>query len=893
MNTWHDVSAEEILKTLGSRSSGLTEDEAHGGLLKYGKNELTTEKKTPAIFVFLRQFLSPLIYVLLVAAVVSLVVGHVTDALVVLGVLVLNASIGFFQETQAEKAMTALLEMAAPKAKVRRNGVVEVLPALDLVPGDIVALEAGDKVPADIRLIESFKLKTNESALTGESMPSEKQAGPISGESPLPERTNMVYAGTVVTSGRASGVVVLTGMSTEMGKIAAGIQEIKPEKTPLQKTVVTLSRYLVFIFLGATALLLVAGVLKGLGWLDMFMLAIASAVAAIPEGLPAVLTVVLSIGMRSMARRNAIIRKLVAVETLGSATVICSDKTGTLTMNQMTVQRLYVDGRTIEVTGQGYEPKGEFLCEGRSVNPQDDEQLARLLRIGALCNDARLNPAGKTSGIVGDPTEGALVVAAAKAGMDMEQLEKEYPRLSEIPFASEQLYMATLNAGKGARTAHVKGAVERLLPLSRYVVKDGKVVPLDEAGSKAIVAAADSMAQEALRVIALACVELPPDAEQLEESDIRGGLVLVGLAGMADPPRGEAREAVRLCRQAGIRVVMITGDNKATAVAVARKLELSQGEAVTGVELQLMSDDELAKKIGDIPVFARIEPLHKLRIVNALKKQGHVVAMTGDGVNDAPALKAADIGIAMGMSGTDVAKETADMVLADDNFSSVVAAVEEGRAIFGRLRNVLFYTLNTNISELIALTLAIVFVGKAPLIAVQILWINLVTDTAGDIPLGLEPNSGDELKQPPRRRSVGLMFPGLLVRILTMAALIGVGSFLIFRWAEARMSLAAAQTVVFCAIATFEWFMAFSARSDEHTVFKLGVFKNRALVFSIGAAVLLQLAVVYLPPLQAAFHTVPIGLREWGVILAAGVSLFALEETRKALFPRLFSWGKW
>lgn len=893
VDRWHNLNAEEALERLGSRHSGLTDDEAKERFLKYGPNEMRREKKDPAILLFLRQFLSPLIYVLLVAGIVSLAVGHVTDAGVIFGVLLLNSAIGFFQERQAEKSMTALLEMAAPRARVRRNGNAEVLAAREIVPGDVVLVEAGDRVPADMRLMEAFNLKANESTLTGESMPSDKMSGQIEGEAPVADRKNLLFMGTMVTSGRAVGVAVGTGMSTEMGKIAAGIQQIKPEKTPLQESVARLSRYLVFIFLGVTALLLAVGVFQGLGWLDMFLLAIAAAVAAIPEGLPAVLTVVLSIGMRAMARRNAIIRKLVAVETLGSATVICSDKTGTLTLNQMTVQRLYSDGEEIEVTGKGYDPKGEFRCNGGTVNPQENRHLAMLLEIGALCNDAQLNLTGKAGGITGDPTEGALVVAAAKGGIDKKRLEKEFPRMDEIPFASERLYMATLHHRNGAGIAYFKGAVERLLPLSKYVLAGGRAAPIDEAGSRSVATAANAMAEQALRVIALAYVELPPGVEKLDESTIKGDLVLVGLAGMADPPREEARGAVRSCKQAGIRVVMITGDNKTTAVAIANKLELPPGRVVTGIELERMSDDELLREIEGISVFARIEPLHKLRIVTALKKRGYIVAMTGDGVNDAPALKAANIGVAMGIAGTDVAKETADMVLADDNFASVVGAVEEGRAIFSRLRNVLFYSLNTNLSELVALIFSIAFVGKAPLFAVQILWINLVTDTAGDIPLGLEPKSGDELKQPPRRAHVGLMFPGLLVRILIMAFLIGLGSFLIFRWAESRMGLEAAQTVVFCALATFEWFMAFSARSDERTIFRLGILKNRALVFSISAAVLLQLAVVYLPFLQAAFHTVPVGLREWGVIVGAGGILFLLEEARKAIFPRAFSWGKW
>jgi P-type Ca2+ transporter type 2C len=893
MENWYKLSTEQVLEKLGSRISGLTPAEAKERLLRYGNNELQSGKKPSVLLVFGRQFLSPLIYVLLAAAIISLAIGHFVDAIVVLAVLMLNALIGFFQETQAERAMDALMEMAAPKAKVRRDGKTETIQARELMPGDIILLEAGDKIPADARLLEVSNLKVNESSLTGESMPVEKQAGVIEKEAAVVDRENMVYMGTIITSGRAVAVVAATGMTTEIGKIATGLVEIKPEATPLQKNIAKLSRYLVFIFLGVTGLLLVVGLLKGLDWVEMFLVAVATAVAAIPEGLPAVLTVVLSIGMRAMASRNAIIRKLVAVETLGSATVICSDKTGTLTLNQMTVRRLYADGQTIEVTGEGYEPKGQFLAGNRPLNPESEGQLKLLLRIAALCNDAQLIESNGKQGIIGDPTEGALVVSAAKAGMDKGVLQKTYPRLDEIPFESERMYMATLHPEEGRKVAYIKGAVEKVLPACRYLQKGDQAVRLSEEDTAAISGTAAGMAGEALRVMAMAYIELPPETGNLEEGKLTGNLVFVGLAGMADPPREEAKRAVQLCKQAGIKVVMITGDNKITAESIARQLELPEGKTVTGVELAKMSDADLSEEIENISIFARIEPLHKLKIVNAFKSRGEVVAMTGDGVNDAPALKAADIGISMGISGTDVAKEASDMVLADDNFASVVAAVEEGRAIFTRLRNVLFYSLNTNLSELIVLILSILFVGQSPLIAVQILWINLVTDTAGDIPLGLEPKLGDELKQPPRHRGAGLLFPGLFARILTMAILIGAGAFLIFRWSEARMSLEHAQTMAFCAVAAFEWFMAFSARSDEHTILKIGIFRNRALLISISLAVILQLAAVYVPFLQTAFHTVPLGWGDWGVILAASGGLFLLEEARKAVFPKLFSKGKW
>jgi len=891
---WHNLSTDEALRRLNSRRSGLTDAEVRTRLLQYGPNKLKAKKKTLPILVFLRQFLSPLIYVLLAAVVVSVIVEHFIDATVIMGVLLLNAVIGFIQETRAEQAMEALIQMATPKARVRRDGSVKQISAREIVPGDILLLETGDKVPADARLIEVSNLKVNEAILTGESMPVDKRTEALGESVSMAERKNMVYMGTIVIYGRTTAMVVRTGMSTEIGTIAAAMQEIKSEKTPLQKSVSKLSQYIVVLLLGILGLLVVVGILRGLGWLEMFLLAVAAAVSAIPEGLPAVVTVVLAMGMRTMARRNAIIRKLVAVETLGSAAVICSDKTGTLTLNEMTVRRIYVDGQWIEVTGEGYEPWGELRRNGQKVIPESEQTLALHLRIGALCNDALLTCEHGFCTIYGDPTEGALVVAAAKAGMDKEKLEKTFPRLDEIPFQSEKQYMATLHPRDGGgRVVYMKGSVERLLSLSKYLVKGDGIVPLAEADVQAIMQANVSMAGEAMRVIATAYVNLPSELEDLRDEDIRGNLVFVGLAGMADPPREEVKEAVRLCKQAGIKVVMITGDHKLTAESIARQLDLPSGRAITGIELQEMSDEELFRQVEAISVFARIEPLHKLRIVNALKSHDYVVAMTGDGVNDAPALKSADIGIAMGITGTDVAREASDMVLVDDNFASVVAAVDEGRAIFNRLRNVIFFLLSTNIGELLALILSILFIGKAPLLAVQILWVNLVTDTTAAIPLGLEPKFGDELKQPPRHPKVGLIFPGLLLRIGFLATLMSVGIFLIFNWAQARMSLEEARTLAFCSMVAFEWFRAFNARSDEYTVFKLGVFRNRWLLLTISIAIMLQVAVIYVPFLQVAFGTVPLGIDKWGIAMLAGGSLFVIEETRKVLFPRLFTLGKW
>ncbi len=892
MAEWHKLSPDEALTTLRSKSDGLDQAEAVHRQTQHGLNVLLGKSKPPALLVFTKQFLSPLIYVLLAAAIISLVVGHYIDAVVILAVLMLNAAIGYIQETRAEKAMEALLKTAAPKAKVRRDGKIMLLPARQLVPGDIILLETGDRVPADARLIEVSNLKVNESTLTGESMPVDKHNRTLSGNASLAERKNQVHMSTIVTYGRAIAAVTATGMDTEIGRIATAIAEVETPKTPLQKGIGKLSRYIVGIFLAICTLLIIVGIARGLDALEVFLVAVAAAVSAIPEGLPAVVTVVLAIGMRVMANRNAIIRKLAAVETLGSATVICSDKTGTLTLNEMTVHRMYLNGDWIEVSGDGYEPVGDFKKGDSIIDINDNDNLVLTLKIGTLCNDAMLIKDKGQNGIYGDPTEGSMVVAAAKAGLIKETLEKQYPRIDEIPFQSEKLYMATLHRYNQRNVAYVKGAPERLLAMSKSIVKGNSVSPITKEDVDDILDANTNMAKQAMRVIATAYVEFPPEIDDIEDHHLQGTLVFVGLMGMADPPRDEAKQAISLCNGAGIRVVMITGDNVITAQSIAEKIGLPAGSAISGAELHHMSDEELFAQVEDISVFARIEPLQKLKIVNALQRHDHVVAMTGDGVNDAPALKTANIGIAMGITGTDVAKESSDMVLADDNFASVVAAVDEGRAIFNRLRNVVFFSLSTNLAELLSLILAVSIIGIAPLLAVQIIWINLVTDTSVEIPLGLEPKFGDELQQPPRHPKVGLIYPGLLFRICFLALLMSLAVFFIFNWAQSRYSVEEARTLAFCSIVTFSWLRVLNARSDKHTIFKLGILKNKWLLVGIATAILLQMVVIYVPFMQTAFQTVPLSIGKWGIVLLAGVILFAIEEVRKIMLPNLFAMGK-
>ncbi|MCM8830680.1 MAG: HAD-IC family P-type ATPase [Candidatus Omnitrophica bacterium] len=867
---WHTLATEEIFRILQTSSDGLSVQEASKRVKEYGYNELIAKKATPAIIIFLRQFLNPLVYILTLASLVKFILGAVMDGGVILAVIMIMAIIGFIQEAKAEKAMEALKQLAVPKAKVKRAGKVEMVPSKEVVPGDILILESGDKIPADARIIEALSLKVNESILTGESMPVDKHIDNVKEDTSVADRKNLLYMGTSITYGKAIAVVVATGMNTEMGKIASALKEIKAEKTPLQKSIHILGKWMIFIVVIIVAMLKIIGITKGMGWVEIFMLSVAAVVAALPEGLPAVVTVVLAVGMRMMAKRNAIIRRLIAVETLGSTTVICTDKTGTLTMNQMTIKRLWYNSQMIEV-GEQF----QYLT--------DDAGLKMLLEIGMLSNNATLKYENNTLVIVGDPTDGAFLAIGAKLGLEKAQLESLFPRISEIPFQSEKQYMATLHKKDGKVIAYVKGSPEKILSFS----------VLDNSSKASILEAVNSMAQKAMRVLALAYCEFPIGKNNLTEEDIAGKLTFAGLAGIIDPPRPEAIESVRLCKDAGIRVVMVTGDNKLTAEAIAKEIGISTEKALTGNDISKMSDDELIEEAKTVSIFARIEPLHKLKIVNVFKKLGNIVAMTGDGVNDAPALEAADIGIAMGITGTDVAKEASDMVLADDNFASIVAAVEEGRIIFNRLRNAVLFLLTTCFGELFTLILCILFTGKAPLLPIQILWINLVTGALIAIPLGLEPKVGNELKFPPRHPKVGLIYFGMVMRIVWLASALSVGAFLVFVWSLMRYSIEQARTMVFCSVVVFEWLVAFNIRSDEYTIFKLGVFKNTALIKSIVIAIILQLVVIYAKFVRPFFNSVALELFEWLVVLLPGITIFIAETLRKIIAPNLFSAGKW
>ncbi len=899
-NPWV-LTPDEALTAMGGRRDGLNTESVRQRLMDFGQNVLRTKDVEPWYMLFLQQFANPLVYILIGAAGIKAYFKGAADAAVIGAVLLFMAIIGFAQEMKARKAMAALLDLSAPRAKVRRDGNTVLVDAAGLVPGDILVLEAGDRVAADARLLEIANNRINESAFTGESMPAEKVTHPVAADAPIHDRQNMVFMGTTVSHGRAVAVVTAIGMQTEIGRIAEAIRDAKKEKTPLQQSVDKLGTALIWVVAGACAMLAVAGLLHDMAWVDVMLLAVAAAVSGIPEGLPAAVTVILAICVNRMAGRNVIIRKLTAVETLGTATIICSDKTGTLTLNQMTVRGIWTGSRHLIVTGSGYEPVGDFHHEGARVHPSDDAGLTHLLRLAALCNDAILNKTAENWVILGDPTEGALLAAAAKAGLWKGELEANQPRLGEIPFESEKQYMATLHAEDGRRVAYVKGSVERVLAMCTGIRTPQGEQPLDAAAWSAVLEANAYMAGKAQRVLAIAVAPYPVELGKLDPANLTGRLVLLGLVGMIDPPREEARKAIQACKEAGIRVAMITGDNPLTAATIAAQLGICEpgGEALVGREIEAMDDDQLLAQCRARNVYARIEPLHKLRIVNTLKRDGHVAAMTGDGVNDAPALDAADIGIAMGITGTDVAKEAADMVLADDNFASIVAAVEEGRIVFNRLRNASFFLLLTCCAELLTLFLSVAFYGESPLEPIQILWINLVTGAMVAIPLGLEPGIGDELSQPPRDPRVGLLYPGMLLRI----GLTGLCMSLLVTWifhhaplpegVDAETAHGIRQTVAFTSIVIFEWLFAFQARSAEKGVLQLGFFRNPWLLVCMMIGLGLQALVIYLPAANKVFHTQPLTMEELAWTLLPGVIAVAIESIRKRIAPQFFGRGQW
>ncbi len=885
---WHALGEEELYRKVGSGERGLAEEEVPHRREQYGVNTLEAEEGSSVLKVVLGQLHHPLIYLLIAAAGVSLVIGHAVDAAVIAGVVLLNTLLGAAQEWKADRALEALHRMASPHARVLREGTEVDVPAEDVVPGDVLLLETGDRVAADARLVESADLRADESALTGESEPVAKRSHRLEENVALADRTNMLWMSTAVTAGRGRAVVVGTGMDTALGRIAGQVRETGREQTPLQRRLARLGTVLGLAGIGMAALVFLLGLVMGYDWVEMVLYSVAVAVSAIPEGLPAVISVTLALGVQRMARRNAIIRRLPAVETLGSTTVICSDKTGTITRNEMTVTRLWTLARGYTVGGAGFEPEGEIRPQGddgASTDLSDDVRL--LLRIGALNNNARLVEEDDTWRVRGTPTEGAIVVVARKGQLMPKELARDQERLHEVPFSSEQKYMATLHPrddGEGT-VAYVKGAPDRILGFCTHVLEAGQEVELTDERRRKIEAANQAYAEGALRVVAAACRRFPKDKHSLEREDVEGGLVFVGLWGMVDPPRPEAIRAIDDAQGAGIRVVMITGDHAVTALAIAREVGIAgnEDEVITGAELDEMDDETLAERVRRVGVFARVTPAHKLRILQALKAHGHVVAMTGDGVNDAPALKGADIGVAMGKAGTEVAKEASDMVLTDDDFATIVHAVEEGRIIFSNLRRVVFFLITTNLGEILTLAAALVIGLPLPLTAIMILWINLVTDGACTIPLGLEPGHWDVLKQPPRSPTAGVLDVPLIRRMVLLAPIMAAGTLGLFAYELTIGSEQHAQTMAFTTLAAFQWFQAFNARSSKVSSFSIGLFTNRWLWLGVGTAIALQVLVVYTPAGQLLFGTEALTGIDWLLVVGVASSILVFDELLKRL----------
>lgn len=883
---------ESVYKSLETSINGITSPEAEKRLAQYGPNELIDEVKISRLKLLLSQFKSFLIIILLFAAVVSALLGEIVDAVIILIIVILSGILGFFQEYHAEKAIEALKRMAAPTARVIRSGVQTDIQSRDLVPGDIIILQSGDIIPADSRLIEAINLKMDEASLTGESVSVEKNIETIAEDVQIAEIKNMVYLGTSVSYGKGTAIVTATGMQTELGKVAGMLKKIERRRTPLQENLDQLGRWIGIITLIVVAGVSILGVFSGFGLVDMFIWGVALAVAAVPEALPAVVTVCLGLGVRRMVKRHALVRKLPSVETLGSTTVICSDKTGTLTQDEMTVTKVYVNGTTFDVTGVGYEPRGEFLNSSRKVEPDTDKHLRMLLLISALCNDSLLiNEDGKWR-IKGDPTEGALVVAAAKGGIHQVEMKKTYQRIHEIPFSSERKRMTTVHLTPSGRYAYSKGAPEVILDSCTCVYRDKQEIDLgsDERGE--ILKVVHSMAGNALRVMAVAYKPVPKDSNSFQESESE--MVFVGLAGMIDPPREEVKEAIKTCTRAGIKTVMVTGDHQLTGSAVAKELGLfKDGDIVlTGAELDRINDEYLESIVENVSVYARVSPAHKMRVIDALKAKGHVVAMTGDGVNDAPALKKADIGIAMGITGTDVSKEASDMILTDDNFASIVAAIEEGRNIFKNIRNFVLYGLTCHIGEVLTVLIAMLAWKALPLIAVQILWINLITDGLPPMALSVEQPDKKLMHQPPRTPGEGIITRRMLLYGMGVGLLIAIQALVLFRWTLDNSDLIKAQTMVFTLIVFSLMFNAFNWRSDHMSVFSLGLFSNKSLTLAVVSTILLQLAVIYSPFMNGLFNTVPLGLADLLLIAALGSTTLIIVEGVKFIESRKHSGGR-
>ncbi|WP_457571050.1 cation-transporting P-type ATPase [Desulfovulcanus sp.] len=888
---WHHLPVSEVLDLLETNpDKGLDTFEVAYRQQHFGPNVLTPQKKQNPAIRFLLQLHQPLVYILLASALITAILQEWVDMGVILGVVLLNAMIGFLQEGKALEAVVALAQVITTRASVLRGGERQRIDAGELVPGDIVLLHVGDKVPADLRLIRTRELRIDESTLTGESVPVEKISGALERDSVLAERRNMAYSSTMVTAGSGTGVVVATGDNTEIGLISKLISSAEILATPLTRKIAHFSVILLYVILLMAIVTMLVGVFRGESWLYMFSAAVALAVGAVPEGLPAAMTITLAIGVERMAKRNAIIKRLPAVETLGSTSVICSDKTGTLTRNEMTVQMIVAGAERFSVSGIGYAPKGAFFSEtGDQIDPETRPLLMEVLRAGLLCNDALLRESNGTWRIEGDPTEGALIVVARKSGLLPEKEQEQWPRLDTIPFGSERQYMATLHGGGTDKSpvVYLKGSVEALLTRCEAVLgADGERMDLESAR---IYAQVNKIASKGLRILGFACKKLSPGTVTVTPDDVAGGLVFLGFQCMIDPLRKEVLQAVRACQRAGIQVKMITGDHPGTAVAVARQLNLDPPDfpVLTGRDLAKLSDAELVEAVADTAVFARVSPLHKPRLVEALQARGNIVAMTGDGVNDAPALRRADIGVAMGLAGTEVARQAADMVLIDDNFATIEAAVEEGRGVFDNLIKFMTWTLPTNIGEGLVIMVAVLAGVTLPILPVQILWINMTSAVLLGLMLAFEPKEPGIMKRPPRDPQRPILSGILLFRIVLVGVLLLAGSFGLFKWALNKgAGEAEARTAAVNVFVMGELFYLFNCRSLTRSMFALGLFTNPWLLGGVALMTVLQLLFTYSPVMNRMFHSAPLEFEYWSLILGIGIIIYCVVGLEKWLWLR-------
>ncbi|HEX9863140.1 MAG TPA: cation-translocating P-type ATPase [Candidatus Bathyarchaeia archaeon] len=919
--SWHNEKIDDVLHELDVTHEGLTSQEAQERVKKYGYNELIAKKRKSAFSMFLGEFKDIFIILLIVATILSAVIGYydvltgeaegvmeaMADAIIIGAIVILVAVTGFVQEYRAEKAIEAMKKLTAPKARVVRDGQEVIIPAKEIVPGDILVLESGDQVPADARIIEAIELKASEAVLTGESAPVNKDVAPVKSDAGISERRNTLFTATHVVYGRGRAVVTTTGMNTEFGKIAEMVQSAEEEETPLQKKLDKFAKKIAKVVVAVCVLIfaleafdvVASGVFNINGFIQAFMSSISLAISAVPEGLPAIVTVALALGAREFAKRNALVRKLSSAEGLGAVTVICSDKTGTITKGEMTVRQMYADGKLFEVSGVGYEPKGEFKLGGAVAKPEGDAEL--LLRVGTLCNNAQLRKKeGQESWeIFGDPTEGALIVAAEKAGLGKKELDDAYPRVREIPFTSERKRMTTVHkTPQNDVVAYVKGAPETILEICTHMLETGKEVKLTPAKVSKVLQANEQLASNALRVLAMAYKRLPGAAEKFADDALEKDLVFVGLQGMIDPPREEAINANRVCQKAGIRTVMITGDHKLTAVAIAKEVGIFRENdlVLTGVELDKLGDTEFAQEVEKVSVYARVSPEHKLKIVNAWKKNGHIVAMTGDGVNDAPAIKAADVGVSMGITGTDVTKEASDVILTDDNFATIVKAVEQGRVIYDNIRKYARFLIACNFDELLVIGGFAILGGlfgpemfPLPLLPAMILWVNLVTDGAPAVALATDPPDVDVMDRPPRKPTEGILH-GMGRFIVLSFLLQAIGTILVFSleyyvWPAhgfgTEATLNEARTTAFVQAAMFELLVVWNCRSEKRSVWRMGkaAFKNKFFVIAEIVSMALTLGITYIPITQQLFHLSPLSLTDLAFVIGvSALALFVLPE---------------